>query len=162
MGYIKNVLGLTELIIPGEESRKQTVARNPAAPGQRPNRISLHPSGAVHIEPAPSDVGAQQAAPQAGTMWESGTAYASSPPANSTGRARFQRITSREPSVTSPELPSVPSITAPRSRRGFEECNAGPTPTAGQAARMTNPAGFANVRAHAEAHLRVVRAGTGN
>jgi hypothetical protein len=29
---------------------------------------------------------------------------------------------------------------------------------AGQAARMTNPAGFANVRAHAEAHLRAMAA----
>jgi len=28
---------------------------------------------------------------------------------------------------------------------------------AGQAARMTNSAGFANVRAHAEAHLRAMQ-----
>jgi len=40
----------------------------------------------------------------------------------------------------------------------FEECKRWANSDAGQAARMTNPAGFANVRAHAEAHLRVVRA----
>jgi hypothetical protein len=37
----------------------------------------------------------------------------------------------------------------------FEECKRWANSDTGQAARMTNPAGFANVRAHAEAHLRV-------
>jgi len=43
----------------------------------------------------------------------------------------------------------------------FEECKRWANSDAGQAARMTNPAGFANVRAHAAAHLRAlgVRAG---
>ena len=44
----------------------------------------------------------------------------------------------------------------------FEECKRWANSEAGQSAHMTNPAGFANVRAHAEAHLRVVRAGAGN
>ena len=39
----------------------------------------------------------------------------------------------------------------------FEECKRWANSDAGQAARMTNPAGFANVRAHAEAHLRALR-----
>ena len=39
----------------------------------------------------------------------------------------------------------------------FEECKRWANSDAGQAARMTNPAGFANVRAHAEAHLRAIR-----
>src|SRR5712672_911453 len=81
MGYIKNVLGLTELIIPGEESRNKQLREIQQLLASAPIVISLHPSGAVHIEPAPSDVGAQQAAPQAGTMWESGATNASSPPA---------------------------------------------------------------------------------
>ena len=38
----------------------------------------------------------------------------------------------------------------------FEECKRWANSDAGQAARMTNPAGFANVRAHAEAHLRAM------
>src|SRR5206468_1382129 len=33
---------------------------------------------------------------------------------------------------------------------------------AGQSARMTNPAGFANVRAHAEAHQRAITAAASN
>jgi hypothetical protein len=40
----------------------------------------------------------------------------------------------------------------------FEECKRWANSEAGQAARMTNPAGFANVRAHAEAHLRAIAA----
>jgi len=39
----------------------------------------------------------------------------------------------------------------------FEECKRWANSEAGQAAKMTNPAGFANVRAHAEAHLRAMR-----
>ena len=41
----------------------------------------------------------------------------------------------------------------------FEECKRWANSDAGQAARMTNPAGFANVRAHAEAHLRAMQGG---
>jgi len=40
----------------------------------------------------------------------------------------------------------------------FEECKRWSNSEAGQSARMTNPAGFANVRAHAEAHLRALSA----
>jgi len=38
----------------------------------------------------------------------------------------------------------------------FEECKRWANSEAGQSARMTNPAGFANVRARAEAHLRAM------
>jgi hypothetical protein len=38
----------------------------------------------------------------------------------------------------------------------FEECKRWANSEAGQSAHMTNPAGFANVRAHAEAHLRAM------
>ena len=44
----------------------------------------------------------------------------------------------------------------------FEECKRWANSDAGQAARMTNPAGFANVRAHAEAHLRAMANSTKN
>jgi hypothetical protein len=44
----------------------------------------------------------------------------------------------------------------------FEECKRWANSDAGQAARRTNPAGFANVRAHAEAHLRSMRGAPAN
>jgi hypothetical protein len=155
MGYIKNVLGLTELIIPGEESRNKQLREIQQLLASAPIVISLHPSGAVHIEPAPSDAGAQQAAPQAGTMWESGAPNASSPPATQQAGpdSNASPVTSHQslPLV----LPSVPvdQLLDDHSAE-FEECKRWANSDAGQAARMTNPAGFANVRAHAEAHLR--------
>jgi hypothetical protein len=162
MGYIKNVLGLTELIIPGEESRNKQLREIQQLLASAPIVISLHPSGAVHIEPA-SDVGAQQAAPQPGTMWESGAANASSPPPTQQAGpdSNASPVTSHQslPLV----LPSVPVDQLLDDHAAeFEECKRWANSDAGQAARMTNPAGFANVRAHAEAHLRVVRAGAGN
>jgi hypothetical protein len=38
----------------------------------------------------------------------------------------------------------------------LEECRRWANSDAGQIARIENPAGFANVRAHAEAHLRAI------
>jgi hypothetical protein len=43
----------------------------------------------------------------------------------------------------------------------FEECKRWANSEAGQAAKMTNPAGFANVRAHTEAHLRAMSLAAG-
>jgi hypothetical protein len=43
----------------------------------------------------------------------------------------------------------------------FEECKRWANSEAGQSARMTNPAGFANVRAHTEAHLRALSLAAG-
>jgi len=56
-------------------------------------------------------------------------------------------------------LPSVPvDYLLDDHAMEFEECKRWANSEAGQAARMTNPAGFANVRAHAEAHLRALNA----
>jgi hypothetical protein len=44
----------------------------------------------------------------------------------------------------------------------FEECKRWANSEAGQSARLTNPPGFANVRAHAEAHLRALSVGMNN
>src|SRR4029077_511186 len=66
MGYIKNVLGLTELIIPGEESRNKQLREIQQLLASAPIVISLHPSGAAHIEADRSLVMAQHAAPLQG------------------------------------------------------------------------------------------------
>jgi len=55
-------------------------------------------------------------------------------------------------------LPSVPvDVLLDDHAVEFEECKRWANSEAGQSAKLTNPAGFANVRAHAEAHLRAVR-----
>jgi len=162
LGYIKNVLGLTELVIPGEESRNKQLREIQQLLAGAPIVISLHPSGAAHIEPALSDVGAQlypessrgDAAPQLGTMPDSTAGSAAS--AQSLGdSARPQGASATVPLV----LPSVPVDQLLDDHAvEFEECKRWANSDAGQAARMTNPAGFANVRAHAEAHLRAMAA----
>jgi hypothetical protein len=43
----------------------------------------------------------------------------------------------------------------------FEECKRWANSEAGQSTKMTNPAGFANVRAHTEAHLRAMSLAVG-
>ena len=162
LGYIKNVLGLTELVIPGEESRNKQLREIQQLLASAPIVISLHPSGVAHIEPVPSDVGAQQAAPQLGAMSESGAAGAGSGPQTQQAEAGFP-----ESPVTSHQslplvLPSVPVDQLLDDHAvEFEECKRWANSDAGQAARMTNPAGFANVRAHAEAHLRAIRGPSG-
>jgi hypothetical protein len=169
MGYIKNVLGLTELVIPGEESRNKQLREIQQLLTSAPIVIALHPSGVAHIEPVTSDasptptVGAQQAAPQPGTMSETG---APAQPRQQDAGATAQSIGGgpHESPVTSHQslplvLPSVPVDQLLDDHAvEFEECKRWANSEAGQAARMTNPAGFANVRAHAEAHLRAMAA----
>src|SRR5882762_6050128 len=164
MGYIKNVLGLTELIIPGEESRNKQLREIQQLLASAPIVISMNASGMPHVGP-PSDVVAQHAAPLQGD-----SAAPASLPANSDspiGDMQFQQDALRgsgQAGATVPfVLPSVPVDQRLNDHAAeFEECKRWANSDAGQAARMTNPAGFANVRAHAEAHLRVVRAGAGN
>ena len=63
------------------------------------------------------------------------------------------RATSHETFV----LPSVPVYALLDDHAvEFEECKRWANSEAGQAARITNPAGFANVRSHADAHLRAM------
>jgi hypothetical protein len=158
MGYIKNVLGLTELVIPGEESRNKQLREIQQLLASAPIVISMQPSGVAHIESATSDVGAQQAAPQFGAMSESKAARV---PSQQQTQAAGTGL--HESPVTSHQslplvLPSVPVDQLLDDHAvEFEECKRWANSDAGQAARMTNPAGFANVRAHAEAHLRATQ-----
>jgi hypothetical protein len=175
LGYIKNVLGLTELVIPGEESRNKQLREIQQLLASAPIVISLHPSGVAHVEPSPSDVGAQlypeqsrgNAAPQLGTMPEVGATGAGSGPQPQPDATDFhQSPVTSHPSTSlgaSQSLPLVlPSVPVDQLLDDhaveFEECKRWANSDAGQAARMTNPAGFANVRAHAEAHLRAMAA----
>jgi hypothetical protein len=155
LGYIKNVLGLTELVIPGEESRNKQLREIQQLLASAPIVISLHPTGVAHIEPAPSVVVAQHAAP----LQRDSAPAATATPAHA-GEASQQDALrgSGQTAATVPlVLPSVPVDQLLDDHAvEFEECKRWANSDAGQAARMTNPAGFANVRAHAEAHLRAM------
>ena len=78
-----------------------------------------------------------------------GPGTANSGPASSASRAGNQSPALVLPSVPVDQLLDDHAVE-------FEECKRWSNSEAGQSARMTNPAGFANVRAHAEAHLRAM------
>ncbi|HEX9456216.1 MAG TPA: hypothetical protein VF935_01220, partial [Candidatus Acidoferrum sp.] len=190
LGYIKNVLGLSEMVIPGEDSRnkqlreiQQLLASAPIVVNLplAPNSSSVIPSPGIAgvnsaKNPSSSDMG--QSAPQElgvgatpssreesrdgspgadGAVGSLGGA-SPSPTTASPGSALHQSpVTSHQshalvlPSVSVDQLLDDHAVE-------FEECKRWANSEAGQSARMTNPAGFANVRAHAEAHLRAIAA----
>jgi hypothetical protein len=147
LGFIKNVLGLTELVIPGEDSRnkqlreiQQLLSSPPiVVPVQVPTRVirSSQPSSPTASSSANDD--------------ESQDANSAS-----SADAGQTAVPSHQPREL--VLPSVPiDQLLDDHATEFEECKRWANSDAGQAAHMTNPAGFANVRAHAEAHLRAMQ-----
>jgi hypothetical protein len=100
LGFIKNVLGLTEMVIPGEDSRNKQLREIQQLLAGTPIVIPEAATGAI-------------------------------------------------PSVPVDALLDDHAVE-------FEECKRWANSEAGQAARITNPAGFANVRAHADAHLHAL------
>jgi len=130
IGYIKNVLGLTELVVPGEDSRNKQLREIQVLLAGAPIVIEV----ASGQRPVASEEGA---------------------PDGSTGGLGGTRETGHE--TRSVVLPSVAvDLLLDNHAVEFEECKRWANSEVGQSARMTNPAGFANVRAHAEAHLRAM------
>src|SRR5580704_3839290 len=157
IGYIKNVLGLTELVVPGEDSRNKQLREIQQLLASAPIVISMLPSGVAHVGPQQdtspnSAVGATLGSP--GANGAEGPTGGASPAPTSVGGNKSP-TTDHQPQVL--VLPSVPVDQLLDDHAvEFEECKRWANSEAGQAAKMTNPAGFANVRAHAEAHLRAM------
>jgi len=176
LGYIKNVLGLSEMVIPGEDSRnkqlreiQQLLASAPIVvnlPVTPHSVAAIPPVGAQHaapLQPAPqqSGVGAtplsraesRDGSPGAdGGEASAGGASPAPTGASSEGSSHQSPVTGHQsPSLVLPSVP-VDQLLDDHAVE-FEECKRWSNSEAGQSARMTNPAGFANVRAHAEAHL---------
>ena len=170
IGYIKNVLGLTELVVPGEDSRNkqlreiQRLLANAAIVISVPQPVTPRPNSVIPSEARNlSSMSSVGEAPQSkrdssspsaprndgeGVSWQSNE-YESSPHQSPVTNHQSQTLT----------LPSVPvDVLLDDHEVEFEECKRWANSEAGQAARMTNPTGFANVRAHAEAHLRALSA----
>jgi len=145
LGYIKNVLGLSEMVIPGEDSRNKQLREIQQLLASAPIVVNL--PVAPHSSSASAPVGAQHAAPlqtqNTGEPSSASTTEQQSPETNQQSHALVL------PSVPVDQLLDDHAVE-------FEECKRWANSEAGQSARMTNPAGFANVRAHAEAHLRAM------
>jgi hypothetical protein len=181
IGYIKNVLGLTELVVPGEDSRNKQLREIQQLLATAPIVISTNPSGAVHVAPGFSPAsdgtsppfGAQHAA--AVFRPRSPDDDASQPAPENIQRAAQDSPPSEEGGYSNRQIPVaghesrilvLPSVPVDQLLDNhaieFEECKRWANSEAGQAAKMTNPAGFANVRAHTEAHLRAMSLAAGS
>src|SRR6266851_706540 len=145
LGYIKNVLGLSEMVIPGEDSRNKQLREIQQLLASAPIVVNL--PVAPHSSSVSLPVRAQHAAPlQPDTADD---------PSGAAGSDPQSPVTSHQsPALVLPSVP-VDQLLDDHAVE-FEECKRWSNSEAGQSARMTNPAGFANVRAHAEAHLRAM------
>ena len=134
LGYIKNVLGLSEMVIPGEDSRNKQLREIQQLLASAPIVISMRDSAVAHVAPgfSPAEGSAESSAEKDAALKGGAT----------------------QPSLVLPSVP-VDQLLDDHAVE-FEECKRWANSEAGQSARMTNPAGFANVRAHAEAHLRAM------
>src|SRR5271163_148831 len=178
IGYIKNVLGLGELVVPGEDSRNKQLREIQVLLASTPIlvEVPMHAHAAATLSPgqiispsAGSSLDAAAVAPPFRAASGSGDASASisGDAAASThgalkGAATNSASADHAPRITdlgthTLVLPSVPvDQLLDNHAVEFEECKRWANSEAGQSAHMTNPAGFANVRAHAEAHLRAM------
>ena len=121
LGFIKSLVGLSELVVPGDDARNKQLREIQtlltAGPLALTGQTLLSPQNGVMATPfAGSTTGASQAGPLAFTS-----------------------------TVPVDELLDDHATE-------FEECRRWASSDAGQIARVQNPAGFANVRAHAAEH----------
>jgi len=138
VGYIKNVLGLTELVVPGEDSRNKQLREIQVLLGGAPLVVGVTRGGIPISDVSHPPDGDQR--PASGDQVEESRSLAG---------GRDDNSVMVLPSVAVDALLDDHAVE-------FEECKRWANSEAGQAAKMTNPAGFANVRAHAEAHLRAM------
>ena len=115
LGFIKSLIGLSELVVPGEDARDK----------QLREIQQLLRSAPILVKTEPQGTAAGPGASQAGTTGDGGVRFISTIP--------------------------VDDLLDDHATE-FEECRRWASSDAGQVARAQNPAGFANVRAHAAEH----------
>jgi hypothetical protein len=118
IGFVKGVLGLADLVVPGEDSRNKQL-----------REIDLLLAGAPVEEKV----------------------------AGGRGQVAGENLPPDTYHLKPTLQPSVPiDLLFDNHVVELEECRRWANSDAGQVARVENPVGFANVRAHAEAHLRAI------
>jgi hypothetical protein len=135
IGFVKGVLGLSELVVPGEDSRNKQLREIDVLLAGAPVYTSVIPSEARNLS---SIADASEMQRQR----------------DSSGTDRPRNDKTNEGSVLTPSV-SI-DLLFDNHVVELEECRRWANSDAGQIARIENPAGFANVRAHAEAHLRAI------
>ncbi len=119
LGFIKSLIGLSELVVPGDDAREKQL--------REIQQLLLSPPVVVHV-------------PQTGSAGDGRDDGA--PDGSSGGQKTEAHLISTIP---------VDEMLDDHATE-FEECRRWASSDAGQIARAQNPAGFANVRAHAAEH----------
>jgi hypothetical protein len=135
IGFVKGVLGLSDLVVPGEDSRNKQLREIDLLLASTPISTSVIPSEARNLSSI-ENVGENE------------------PQRDSSGKNRPQNDKTNGGAVLAPSVPI--DLLFDNHVVELEECRRWANSDAGQIARVENPAGFANVRAHAEAHLRAI------
>jgi hypothetical protein len=149
IGFVKSVLGLSDLVVPGEDSRNKQL---------REIEMLLH--GAPVAQASPCVLPHEEENRRGGGNSLNGEgarggvdAYA----AQGSSYVQNSNADRLKPVLPDALLPSVPvDLLFDDHTVELEECRRWANSDAGQIAHVENPAGFANVRAHAEAHLRAI------
>jgi hypothetical protein len=115
LGFIKSLIGLSELVVPGEDARDKQLREIQQLLRSAPILVKMGPHGNADAADAS----------QSGTAGDGGVRFISTIP--------------------------VDDLLDDHATE-FEECRRWASSDAGQVARAQNPAGFANVRAHAAEH----------
>ena len=140
IGFVKGLLGLSDLVVPGEDSRNKQL-----------REIDLLLAGAPVAQPPVAHASACGVSADEGPMSDS---FESAPNRTVSAPESAQKTRKLK---HAPLEPSVPvDLLFDNHAIELEECRRWANSDAGQVARIENPAGFANVRAHAEAHLRAI------
>ncbi len=137
IGFVKGVLGLTELVVPGEDSVNKQLRE-------------------IDVLLAGAPIAVAQTSVCGGSDREGEMPNSSEGKQGTQGSSQeFERKGHRLKSVLLE--PSVPvDLLFDNHAVELEECRRWANSDAGQVARIENPVGFANVHAHAEAHLRAI------
>jgi hypothetical protein len=167
IGFVKGVLGLSDLVVPGEDSRNKQLREidlllHSAPVAQASAREHLdgagNPEAASGSENATSEVPHQA---NSGAEGMDGGVHVPQGNSDASGMDGDLRVPQGKSTAhrLKPVLlvPSIPiDLLFDNHAVELEECRRWANSDAGQIARVENPAGFANVRAYAEAHLRAI------
>jgi hypothetical protein len=147
VGFVEGVLGLSELVVPGEDSRNKQLREIDLLLAGAP--ISVARASACGVS---SQDGGNKDEDGEGNSSKDNAAQDSS--SSAAGLDQLQKSRRLKPAPLEPSVPV--DLLFDNYVVELEECRRWANSDAGQIARIENPAGFANVKAHAEAHLRAV------
>jgi hypothetical protein len=165
IGYVKSVLGLSELVVPGEDSRTKQMREIQQLLSSAPIVVPIVRQGSHAYRQAGKEAGKQgmsgpdSAADSDEARGKNGVIPSSGGEADATRNPSAVDASGPTESIPRGELiiPSIPvDDLLDDHATELEEIRRWSSTENGQAARLENPLGFANVRAHAAAHQRAL------